>query len=237
MPQLSDRAAPLHELLKKGVPWNWNSETSAAFNGLKDDLMSMSILMHFDPSLPLGLACDASGSGIGAVLFHILPNGEERPIAYASKSLTPTEKNYSQVEREGLSIVFGVKKFHQFLWGHTFQLVTDHKPLVTIFGSKKGVPTIIASRLQRWSIILSAYTYEIVYKPTAKHGNADGLSRLPCGFDPQFESGQALVDLVEYEVFGTLPVSVELIKDASKRDAVLSSVIDDVCKGKKLNKV
>ena len=132
--------------------------------------------------------------------------------------------------------MFGVKKFHQLLWEHEFQLVTDHKPLVTIFGSKKSIPTIIASQLQRWSLILSAYTYEIAYKPTAKHGNADGLSRLPCGFDPQFESGHALVDLVEYEVFGTLPVSIELVKDASKRDAVLSSVIDDVCKGKKLNK-
>ena len=168
------------------------------------------------------------------MLFHILPSGEERPIAYASTSLTNAGKNYSQIEREGLSIVFGVKKFHQFLWGHTFQLVTDHKPHFTIFGSKKDIPTIIASRLQRWSIILSAYTYEIVYKPTAKHGNADGLSRLPCGFDPQFESGHALVDLEEYEVFGNF--SVEVVKDASKRDAVLSSVINDVCKGKKLNK-
>ena len=93
--------------------------------------------------------------------------------------------------------MIGVEKFHQFLWGHNFQLVTDHKPLITIFGSKKGIPTIIASRLQRWSIILSAYTYEIVYKPTAKHGNADGLSRSPCGFDPQFESGHALMNLVE----------------------------------------
>ena len=169
-------------------------------------------------------------------LVQYYPSGEERPIAYASKSLTPAEKNYLQIEREGLSLVLGVKKFHQFLWGHTFQLVTDHKPLVTIFESKKGIPTIIASRLQRCSIILSAYTYEIVNKPTAKHGNADCLSRLPCGFDPQFESGQALVDLVEYEVFGTLPVSVDMVKDASRRDPVLSSVSDDVCKGRKLNK-
>ena len=128
-----------------------------------------------------------------------------------------------------------MKKFHQFLWGHTFQLVTDHKPLFTIFGSTKGIPTIIASRLQRWSIRLSAYTYEIVYKPTARHGNADGLSRLPCGFDPQFESGHALVDLVEYEVFQTLPVSAEDVKDASRRDSILLSVIDDVCKGRKLS--
>ena len=236
LPQLSERAAPLNELLKKGTPWMWNSAKSAAFNGLKEDLMSMPVLMHFNPKLPLGLACDASSSGIGAVLFHILPNGDERPIAYASKSLTPAERNYSQIEKEGLSIVFGVKKFHQYLWGHTFKLVTDHKPLVTIFGSKKGIPTIIASRLQRWSIILSAYTYEIVYKSTAKHGNADGLSRLSCGFDPHFESGHALVDLIEYEVFGTLPVSVDVVKDASKRDAVFSRVIDDICNGRKLSR-
>ena len=129
-------------------------------------------------------------------------------------------QNYSQIEREGLSIVFGLKKFHHYLWGHTFKLVADHGPLVTIFGSKKGNPTVIASRLQRWLIILSAYTYEIVYKPTSKHGNADGLSRLSCSFDLQFESGHALVDLIEYEVFGTLPVSVDVVKDASKRDAV-----------------
>ena len=180
--QLSEHAAPLNELLKNGVPWNWTPERSAVFTGLKEDLMSMSMLMHFDPSLPLGLACDASGSGIVAVLFHILPNGEERPIAYASKSLAPVEKNYSQIEKDGSSIVFDVRKFRQFLREGTFQLVTDHKPLVVIFGSKKGIPTIIASRLQRWSIILSAYTCEIVQKPTAKHGNADGLSRLPCGF-------------------------------------------------------
>ena len=86
---------------------------------------------------------------------------------------------------------------------------------------------------------MSAYTYEIVCKLTAKHGNADDLSRLPCGFDPQFESGHALVDLVEYGVLGTFPVSVAVAKDASKRDAILSSVIDDgkkLRKGKKLNK-
>ena len=117
LPQLSERAAPLNELLKNGTPWFWTSAESAVFNGVKEDLMSMPVLMHFNPKLPIGLACHASTSGIGAGLFHILPNGEERLIGYASKSLTPVERNYSQIEREGLSIVFGVKKFHQYLWG------------------------------------------------------------------------------------------------------------------------
>ena len=122
------------------------------------------------------------------------------------------------------------------MWRHIFKLFTHHKPVVTIFGSKKGIPTIIASRLQRWSIILFVYTYEIAYKSTTKHGNADSLSRLSCGFDPQFESRHALVDLMEHEVFGTLPISVDVVKDATKRDVVFSRVIDDICNGRELSR-
>ena len=75
-----------------------------------------------------------------------------------------------------------------------------------------------------------------MYKSTTKHGNADGLSRLSCGFDPQSESRHALVDLIEYEMFGTLPVSVDAVKDTLKRDVVFSRVIDDICKGRKLSR-
>ena len=112
LPQLLACGSPLHELLKKNTTWIWNSAKSAVFNGFKEDLMSIPVLMHFDSNLHMGLACDSSGSAIGEVLFHTLPNGEEWPIAYASKSLTPAERNYSQIKREGLGKVFGVKKFH-----------------------------------------------------------------------------------------------------------------------------
>ena len=73
---LSERSAPFKELLKKDYPWVWNYAKSAVFNSFRKDLMSMPALMHFDPNLPIGLACDASVSGIGAALFHIKPNGE-----------------------------------------------------------------------------------------------------------------------------------------------------------------
>ena len=105
------------------------------------------MLVHYDPTLPLRLAGDASNYGIGAVISHVMPNGSERPIAFASRTLLASERNYSQIEKEALSLIFGIDKFHTYLFGRKFVLVTDHKPLTTIFGEKKQVPPITAARL------------------------------------------------------------------------------------------
>ena len=104
----------------------------------------------------------------------MFPNGEEKPIAFASRTLNKSERNYVQIEKQSLGIIFGIKKFHQYLYGRKFLLVTDHKPLVTLLGPRSGIPTLAAARLQRW-----AYQYEIEYRSTLKHANADCLSRLP----------------------------------------------------------
>ena len=113
--------------------------------------------MHYDPSLPIKLAADASAYGVGAVLSHVMPDKSERPIAYASHALTASERNYAQIEKETSSLIFGVCKFHTYLYWRNFTLVTDHKPLTSILGPKKGVPVIAAAQLQRWAVILSAY--------------------------------------------------------------------------------
>ena len=111
---------------------------------------------------------------MGAVVF---PDGSEHLIAFASHTLTASESNYAQQQKEALSLVFGVK-FHRYLYGRKFTLVTDHKPLTTILGPKKGIlPSLAVTRLQRWAVLLSAY--DICYKSTMDHGDADGLSRLP----------------------------------------------------------
>ena len=147
-----------------GERWNWSQACEEAFKEVKKQLVSARILVHYDPELPLRMAADASAYGVGAVISHVYEDGSERPIAFASHTLTPSERNYAQVEKEGLSLIFGVTRFHQYLYGRPFQMITDHQPLVTIFGPKKAIPVMAAACLQRWAIKLSAYQYKIVYR-------------------------------------------------------------------------
>lgn len=177
---MSALISPLNQLLSKDTPWCWNRESQVSFQALKDTLASSKVLVHYNPKLEVQLAVDASPVGLGAVISHITANGTERPIAYASRSLTKSERNYSVIEKEALAIIFGIRKFQQFLYGRRFTLLTDHQPLTLLFGSKKAIPAIAASRIQRWAIQLSAYQYDIKYRRSKQNENADALSRLPC---------------------------------------------------------
>ena len=104
--------------------------------------------MHYDPSLPLFLAADASSYGIGAVIAHKYPDGTEKPISFASRTLSFIKQKYYQLEKEPLVIIFGVKKFHKFIFGHEFVLVSEYKPLTTILHPHKGIPPLAAARIQ-----------------------------------------------------------------------------------------
>ncbi|KAG8175308.1 hypothetical protein JTE90_008318 [Oedothorax gibbosus] len=115
---------------------------------------------------------------LGVVLFHPTPEGD-RPIAFASRSLTKAEKNYSHLEKGALAFVFGVTRFRNYLLGREFTLVTDHQPLLSLLSETKPVPTVAAARIQRWALTLAAYAYKIKFKPGKDHSNADAFSRLP----------------------------------------------------------
>ena len=196
----------------------------------KRRLLSSDVLVHFDPKLPLKLDTDASAYGVGAVLSHVFENGKERPIAFASRTLSAAERNYSQLEKEALSIIFGVKKFYQYLYGHSFVLVTDHKPLTTILGPNTGIPTLAAARLQRWALLLSAYSYSIEYRKTDLHANADGLSRLPVQ-DVSQKNEMDIDSLFSIVQMSGLPLSHNKLKSATQSDPVLCKVLEFTRKG------
>jgi len=169
---------PLNHLLVKDVKWNWSADCQAAFERIKALLTSDLLLTHFNPKQDIFIAADASQYGIGAVISHRFPDGSEKAIAHAARSLTPAERNYGQIEKEALAIIFAVQKFHKMIYGRRFTLLTDHKHLLAIFGSKKGIPVYTANRLQRWATTLLGYEFAIKYQPTKSIGQADALSRL-----------------------------------------------------------
>ena len=179
LPNLATLLRPLYDLLHTSKTWSWRSPQEQAFKKAKELLSTAPLLTHYESTRPLILSCDASPYGVGAVLSHRVEDNTERPVAYASRTLTAAEKKYAQLDKEALSIIFGVKHFHQYLYGRPFTILTDHKPLQYLLGETKGIPPMASARIQRWALMLSAYRYEIRYKPGAEHNNADGLSRLP----------------------------------------------------------
>ena len=112
-------------------------------------------------------------------LVHVISDGSQKPIAYTSRTLSKPVRAYAQIECEGLALVFGVRRFHQYLYGRPFILMTDHRPLCKIFGNKQGIPPMAAARMQWWALILSAYHYSIEYINGTANNCADCMSRLP----------------------------------------------------------
>ena len=221
---LSSVLAPLHSLLNSKTHWHWGKDQQQAFEQSKSFLKSSRLLVHYDDKKELILACDASENGLGAVLSHKMEDGSEHPISFASRTLTKAETNYSNLEREALAVIFGVKKFHQYLYGRQFILETDHKPLESLFNEKKATPAMAAARIQRWALTLAAYNYTIKYKPGIEHGNADALSRLPLPIRPQ--TTPLLAETVRtMELLDSTPVGVKEIQEGTRTDVVLSQVV------------
>ena len=189
VPAYATIAAPLTELLKKGKPEciAWSAACDEAFVTLKECLTKTPILRVPDPKQRFIVQTDASDVGIGAVLSQQDVDGEEHPIAYASRKLQLRETKYSAVEKECLAIVWALKYFKYYLYGQAFTIYTDHKPLTWLNTMKNS-----NQRLTRWILTLQEYRYEIYHRPGAQNKNADGLSRGPpstCEQDPLLVEG------------------------------------------------
>ncbi|UYV80260.1 K02A2.6-like [Cordylochernes scorpioides] len=178
IPEYARLRAPLNNLLKKDVVWNWNEACQKAFIDLKGNLTQHPILHLYKEGLPCQVYCDASTLGIAGILKQVHPDGNVYPFQYFSRTLRPHEKNYSISELEFLAIVESVEKFRIYLMGRKFTIFYDHHALQWLKTIKNP-----SGRLFRWSLRLSSYEYEVHYIKGKLQYEADLLSRNPfCGF-------------------------------------------------------
>ena len=229
LPKLSAVIAPLERLRTKTVKWQWTTIERDAFHKLKMLLSSKQVLTFYDPKLPLKVDTDAAAGGIGAVMSHIFPNGEERPIEFISRTLSPAERNYAQIDKEALAIVWALKRLHIYLYMRRFTLVTDHRALVRIFGDKP-IPEMTAGRLTRWALFLMNYQYDIQYRNTKDHANADMLSRLPRPVKHDGTETSELSDMFALTMSETL-LNAELVANHTRKDPILSKVLEYTLNG------
>lgn len=212
VPNLSIRLAPLYELIKKNVKFRWSEQCDKVFQESKKMLLDNRVLQLYDPKLPIVVICDSSAVGVGAVLCHKI--GEvERPVFYVSSTLSNAEKNYPNLHREALAIVFALTKFAKYIFGKKITVVTDNKPLVTIFNQKKGIPPLAAARLQKYAYAISIFDFDIVYRKGKKIPEADALSRLPIEGETGVDS-DVLVNNVREEI----PINLDLIGKETQKD-------------------
>ena len=210
-PNLATLTAPLRNLLKKDIEFVWNESHDEAFQKIKDVLTDSPVLAYFNPKLDVTLQVGASKYRLGATLLQ-----EGRPVSYASKTLTQTEIGYAQIEKEMLGILFGAKRFHEYIYGRRVTVESDAKPLSSI--AKKPLSS-APLRLQRILLQLQRYDLDIKHVSGRDIPLADTLSRkfLPDTY-PELSEG---LDLHVHTVFSTISVSdrkLEQVRQATRND-------------------
>jgi hypothetical protein len=212
IPNLATVADPLRQCTRTDKEFQWGEEQAAAFVELKRTLSSSTTLALFEKTARTTVVADASPVGLGAVLLQ-MQNGTQRPISYASRSLTNVERRYSQTEKEALALVWACERFNMYLIGRPFDLVTDHKPLETIYGPRSKP----SARIERWVLRLQPYDFHVIYVPE-KTNIADPLSRL----SPRNQCGET-DDYVKFVAGQASPRSMapRKIEEASRLDPEL----------------
>ena len=233
LPGLADINEPLRQLLKKDNLWSWGEAQQRSFKQIKEMMVSTAVLAHYDPELPTVIAADASGTGIGAILYQVQTDGKRRPVCYASRSLTETEQRYAVIEKEALAVTWACERFSEYVIGLHFEVETDHKPLVTLLNSKELVK--MPPRLQRFRMRMMRFDAKTLYVPGKQQISADALSRAPVerpgtgdvNFIEEVES-HALTSTVN------LPVTMQRldeIRKAQKADEVCEQIREYCIKG------
>lgn len=234
IPNLATLTDPLRQLTKKDIYFKWDTSHKQAFKNLKDIMSNNMILGYYDVNDRTQVVADASPVGLGGVLIQFDAQGNSRIISFASKSLSDVEKRYAQTEKEALALVWVVERFHFYLFGREFELITDHKPLETIFGTKSKP----CARIERWVLRLQSYKFNVVYK-SGKTNIADPLSRLIMETTGQTTFDEYSEHYVNWIVSNAAPkaISLDEIEEQSKNDesfkcvkkAIFQNDWSDVC--------
>ena len=168
--RLMKLSEPFKPLLRENAEWSWDSTHQDAFDAIKEELTKTPVLAYFNPKSEHIIQTDASLKGLGAVLLQ-----DGRPVIYVSRTLTPAEEHYSNIERELLGVVFAMERLHNYVYGEPIRVQTDHKPLETIW--KKSIST-ASPRLQRLLLRLARYEITLEFIKGKDNSIADALSRV-----------------------------------------------------------
>lgn len=228
VPNLSNKSHNLRKLLKKNSLWCWEKPHLEEFEELIELVCKAPVLGFYDVTKPIHLTSDCSQFAVGACMLQ-----QNKPIAYASKSLTDTQKRWAQIEKELFSIWFGCQKFHQYIYGQSVTVETDHKPLVTLF--KKPLAD-IPSRLQRLMMKLYKYDLTVTYKPGKEMYISDTLSRAPMEgecieFDQELEQELAIHSNMFYRTVNASDKKLEEISKHTNTDENLLKVKNYILNG------
>ena len=221
-PHLTDITKPLRELLLKDNHWYWGQSQQKAFEDIRHEISTRPVLALYNPSKPTTVSADASSFGLGAVLVQEQNNGERRPVAYASRSMTPIEQRYAQIEKEALAITWACDRFADYLVGLPFHVETDHKPLVPLLGARRLDE--LPLRVQRFRMRMLRYHFTISHVPGKNLVVADTLSRAPELGEPARESRESEVEAYVDATFSSIPATerrMEEIRQHQEEDPVM----------------
>ena len=224
IPNCATLLHPLNVLLSKKNEWTWGQSQEEAFTTLKGKLSKLTTLTLYNPAANLKLSADASSYGIGAVLLQET-NNEWQPVAYASRTMSETDRRYAQIEKEALSLTWAAEKFSMYLLGRSFHMETDHKPLVPLLSTKSL--DALPPRVLRFWLRLMRYSFTIIYTPGKHLCIPDTLSRAPLPTIGDSTDLEQSVEAFISSVVSTLPATsgrLLSLQAAQAQDEILSQV-------------
>ena len=230
LPNFATLSEPLRRLTRKNEEFVWTQEQQQSFNTLKETLTSAQVMSYYNPDAETRITVDASPVGLGAILEQKQQDGHFHPVVYASRTLNATERRYSQIEREALAIYWSILRFHVYIYGTNFNVISDHRPLTNIFTTKHDPP----ARIQRWIMKLQCYKFQVVYQP-GRLNAADVLSRSPMRMNDMDKlTSEKTEHFINYLTENDVPKAMTLteIKTESAKDKTIKDIIKAIKENK-----